>query len=87
LQQYLRYQTDEELDATIYMKGVDVTELTPMLDDLGLRMRMFNRKEKIAVIGVLSTKIDAVPATIKAVQPWSELFNSAEADELRFQGQ
>ena|GEM_PF-3750736 len=27
LQQYLRYQTDEELDATIYMEGVDVTEL------------------------------------------------------------
>lgn len=27
LQQYLRYQTDEELDATIYLKGVDITEL------------------------------------------------------------
>ncbi|MFX4227816.1 MAG: conjugal transfer protein TraF [Porticoccaceae bacterium] len=27
LQQYLRYQTDEELDATIYLEGVDVTEL------------------------------------------------------------
>lgn len=27
LQQYLRYQTDEELDATIYLEGVDVTEM------------------------------------------------------------
>jgi hypothetical protein len=80
------YMTADQI--TIHLRdGVDVTELTPMLDDLGLRMRMFNRKEKIAVIGVLSTKIDAVPATIKAVQPWSELFNFAEADELRFQGQ
>jgi len=67
--------------------GVDVTELMPMLDELGLRLRMFNRKEQIAVIGVLSTQIDAVPATIEAVQPWSDLFVSAQADELRFQGQ
>lgn len=67
--------------------GVDVTELTPMLDELGLRLRMFNRKEKLAVVGVLSTQIDAVPATIEAVQPWSDLFVSAEADVLRFQGQ
>ncbi|MDQ8195481.1 hypothetical protein QEH59_13685 [Coraliomargarita sp. SDUM461004] len=65
-------------------KGVDVTELQPMLDELGLRMRMFNRKESIAVIGVLNTQIDAVPATIEAVQPWSDLFVSAQADELRF---
>lgn len=27
LQQYLRYQTDEELDATIYMEGVGVTKV------------------------------------------------------------
>lgn len=67
-------------------EGVDVTELAPMLDELGLRLRMFNRKEKIAVVGVLSTRIDAVPATIEAVQAWSDLFVSAEADELRFQG-
>lgn len=73
---------------TIYLAAdVDVTELKPMLDELGLRLRMFNRKERIAVIGVLNTQIDAVPATIKAVQPWSDLFVSAKADELRFQGQ
>ncbi len=66
--------------------GVDVTELKPMLDELGLRLRMFNRKERLAVVGVLNTEIDAVPATIDAVQPWSELFVSARADELRFQG-
>jgi hypothetical protein len=68
-------------------EGVDVTELKPMLDDLGLRLRMFNRKEGLAVIGVLNTQIDAVPATIEAVQLWSDLFESAEADVLRFQGQ
>jgi len=66
---------------------VDVTKLKPMLDELGLRLRMFNRKEEIAVIGVINTQIDAVPATIKAVQPWSDLFVSARADELQFKGQ
>ena len=68
-------------------EGVDVTELKPMLDELGLRLRMFNRKEHLAVVGVLSTQIDAVPATIAAVQPWSDLFVAARADVLEFQGQ
>lgn len=73
---------------SIYLaEGVDVTELKPMLDDLGLRLRMFNRKKGLAVIGVLNTQIDAVPATIEAIQSWSDLFESAEADVLRFQGQ
>jgi hypothetical protein len=67
-------------------EGVDVTELKPMLDELGLRLRMFNRKERLAVVGVLSTQIDAVPSTIEAVQPWNDLFISAHADELRFKG-
>ena len=30
---------------------------------------MFNRKEGLAVIGVLNTQIDAVPSTIEALQP------------------
>jgi len=67
-------------------EGVDVTELKPMLDALGLRLRMFNRKERLAVVGVLHTRIDAVPATIEAVRPWGELFVAAEPDLLRFQG-
>lgn len=72
---------------SIYLsEGVDVTELKPMLNELGLRLRMFNRKEGLAVIGVLNTQIDAVPLTIDAVQPWSNLFESAEADVLLFQG-
>ena len=58
-----------------------------MLDELGLRLRMFNRKEGLAVIGVLNTQIDAVPSTIEALQPWSDLFEFVEADVLRFQGQ
>jgi len=66
---------------------VDVTELKPMLDELGLRLRMFNRKEKIVVIGVLHTGIDAVPDTLDAIQPWAELFTSAEPDWILFKGE
>lgn len=66
--------------------GVDVTSLKPMLDELGLRLRMFNRKENLAIVGVLHTGIAAVPETIEAVQPWSQLFVTAEPDVLRFQG-
>ena len=66
-------------------EGVDVTEIQPMLDELGLRLRMFNRKEGIAVIGVLNTQIDGVPSTLQAVQSWSNLFIRAQADILRFQ--
>ena len=73
---------------SIYLhEGVDVTELKPMLDELGLRLRMFNRRKGLAVVGVLNTQIDAVPSTIEAVQPWRDLFESVEADVLRFQGQ
>ena len=64
--------------------GIDVTELKPMLEALNLRLRMFNRKEQIAVIGVLNTEIDAVPVTIEAVQPYATLFSKAEPDFLEF---
>lgn len=60
--------------------GVDVTSLKPMLDELGLRLRNFNRKYRVAVVGVLHTGIDAVPDTIKALQPWASLFSSAKPD-------
>ncbi|MEM7790208.1 MAG: hypothetical protein AAF546_02295 [Verrucomicrobiota bacterium] len=65
-------------------KNVDVTALKPALDELGLRLRNFNRKERIAVIGVLNTNLDAVPKTIEALQPWSELFESVSADPIKF---
>lgn len=64
--------------------GVDVTDLKPMFDALELRLRNFKRKENFVVIGVLSTQIDAVPATLEAIQPWSGLFEKAEADWLEF---
>jgi len=64
--------------------GVDVTALKPMLDALELRLRMFNRKDQIAVVGVLSTQIDAVPATIEALQAYSELFRSVGPDVIEF---
>ena len=62
--------------------GVDVTALKPMLDHLELRLRMFNRKDQIAVVGVLSTEIDAVPATIEALQPYVELFHAVGPDAI-----
>ena len=65
-------------------KGVDVTALKPMLDTLGLRLRMFNRKEQVAIIGVLNTQIDAVPVTIKAVQPYADLFQTVGPDIIEF---
>lgn len=80
-----RYMAADQISLEL-AEGVDVTELKPMLDELGLRLRMFNRKERLAVVGVLHTRIDAVPATIDAVQPWRDLFVTAEPDELRFQG-
>ena len=63
---------------------VDVTALKPILDELELRLRMFNRKDQIAVVGVLNTEIDAVPATIEALQPYSELFQSVGPDVIEF---
>ena len=64
--------------------GVDVTELKPMLEALELRLRMFKRRDQIAVVGVLSTDIDAVPATIEALQPYAELFRSVGPDVIVF---
>jgi hypothetical protein len=78
------YMAADQISITL-AEGVDVTELKPMLDELGLRLRMFNRKEELAVIGVLNTQIDAVPATIAAVQAWSNLFVIAQPDVLKFQ--
>jgi hypothetical protein len=47
-------------------------------------VRMFNRKDQIAVVGVLNTQIDAVPATIEALQPYSELFRAVGPDVIEF---
>ena len=66
-------------------EGVDVTALKPMLDELGLRLRMFNRKERLVVVGVLNTEIDAVPETLKALQPYAHFYSSAGPDVIRFQ--
>lgn len=64
--------------------GVDVTDLKPMLDELKLRLRMFNRKERLVVLGVVSTQIDAVPATLQAIEPWSDRFVRATPDWIEF---
>ena len=82
----LTYMAADQIKITL-TDDADVTELKPMLDQLGLRLRMFNRKEKIAVVGVLHAGIDAVPDTLEAVQPWSELFVRAEPDWILFKGE
>ena len=79
-----KYMAADQI-SILLSEGVDVTEIEPMLDELGLRLRMFNREEGIAVIGVLNTQIDGVPSTLQAVQSWSNLFISAQADILHFQ--
>lgn len=63
---------------------VDVTALQPALDQLGLRLRMFNRKERIAVVGVLDTALDAVPRTIEALRAYPGLDLVVEPDLIRF---
>jgi hypothetical protein len=78
----LRFMAADQVQLSL-ADGRDVTELKPMLDELGLRLRMFNRKENIAVIGVLHTGIDAIPDTLRAIQPWKELFDTAEPDWIQ----
>jgi len=62
----------------------DVTGLKPMLDELGLHLRMFNRKEKLTVGGILHTGIGAVPETIEAVRSWSQRFERVDPDWILF---
>lgn len=64
--------------------GIDVAALSPLLDTLGLRLRNFNRKHGIVVLGVLNTSIEAVPQTLEALKPWAELIERAEPDTIRF---
>lgn len=67
--------------------GIDVTEMKPVLDSLDLRVRMFNRKEHVLVVGVINTQIDAVDATIELLRPWSDKFASISPDFIRLQPQ
>lgn len=64
--------------------GVDVTDLKPVLEELGVRLRMFNRKENVAVLGVLHTGIDAVPETLQAMTAWQHLYSISEPDWIQF---
>lgn len=80
----LQYMTADQIVVAL-RPDIDVTAIKPMLDQLGLRLRMFNRKQGIAVLGVLHTGIDAVPATLEAIEPWSAMFERAEPDWIQFQ--
>lgn len=77
------YMAADQIKITL-RDDVDVTELKPMLDELELRLRMFNRKEKIAVVGVLHTGISAVPDTLAAIEPWTELYEISGPDWIVF---
>jgi hypothetical protein len=79
----VRYMAADQIKVLL-AEGVDVADLKPMLDTLGVRLRMFNRKERAAVLGVLHTGIDAVPETLQALGPWQSLFEAAEPDWIRF---
>lgn len=82
----IRYMAADQIKLEL-AEGIDATELKPMLDQLDLRLRMFNRREQLAVLGVLHTGISAVPDTLVAIQPWSELFAKAEPDWILFKGE
>ncbi|MFP4166172.1 MAG: hypothetical protein ACLFUF_03275 [Opitutales bacterium] len=77
-----RYMAADQIVLKLPEDG-DVTALQPMLNALDLRLRMFNRRENIAVVGVLSRRIDAIPRTLEALEPWSELFVEARPDWIR----
>jgi hypothetical protein len=79
----LSYMAADQVVVQLH-EGVDVTALKPVLDQLGLRLRMFNRKKQIAVVGVLHTGINAVPETIQAFAPWASLARSVEPDYIQF---
>ena len=50
----LSYMAADQLQIKL-ADGVDVAELSPALDALGLRLRNFNRKYNRVVVGVLHT--------------------------------
>ncbi len=65
-------------------EGVDVTALNPVLDALGLRLRMFSRRERAAVVGVLDTRLDAVPRTVQALNERLGASGEARPDMIVF---
>ena len=79
----LMYSAADQIKLTLRPE-IDVTDLSPMLQALELRLRNFNRKHNIAIIGVLDTKIDAVPRTIAAIRKWNHLYQSADPDFIIF---
>jgi hypothetical protein len=82
----LRYMAADQIKVKL-AEGIDVAELSPALDSLGIRLRNFNRKHGIVVVGVLDTELEAIPRTIAALEPWAELIESAEPDTIRFRQQ
>ena len=59
----LTYSAADQIKLTL-RPDIDVTDLSPMLKALELRLRNFSRKHNIAIIGVLDTKMNVFPASI-----------------------
>lgn len=79
----LQYMAADQIQLKL-MDGVDVAALSPALEQLGLRLRNFNRKHGVVVLGVLHTGMEAVPQTLAALEPWAELIELAEPDYIQF---
>jgi len=67
-------------------EGADVTDLKPILEQLQLRLRTFNRSEDVCVVGVVSRGIGAVPKTIEALEPFDDVVAEAREDTIIFRG-
>lgn len=59
----LSYMAADQIKLSL-ADGIDVTALKPMLDELGLRLRMFNRKEK------LRWWVSCTPASVRCRIRW-----------------
>tara|TARA_X000000368_G_scaffold12908_1_gene10406 strand:+ start:122 stop:676 length:555 start_codon:yes stop_codon:yes gene_type:complete len=62
--------------------GVDVTELSSRLKELGLFVRMFNRSEGILVVSVLNMGLRGVPETIEALMHADSLIKIIQPDYI-----
>jgi hypothetical protein len=69
----------------IHMReGLDVADIKPALHELGVRLRMFNRRDHIVVIGTINSGISAVPDTLSALEAYRHLWQHAGPDFIRF---
>jgi len=91
---YVRVVEDSETGSLRYMAadqvvveladGVDVSAMRSVARDLRVNVRMFNRRENRVVIGTVVSGAQAVPETIAALEPYADLYKSAQPDYILF---